>query len=249
MIEIFSYNLSYLELSILAAVGVLIGMAKTGVQGMNMIAVPLLAIIFGGRESTGIMLPILIFADFFGVRHYHQHAEWHHLRRLLPLAFIGVIIATISGAYINDEIFLRIMAVIIILSLVIMIWREKSKPEVPTSIWFVVIAGVAGGFTTMIGNLAGSVMALYLLAMQIPKNHMIGTAAWFFLVINISKLPFHIFVWETITFQSFLLDVMIIPAIALGAFLGIRITKLISEEVFRLFVICMTAVGVVAMIL
>ena len=214
-----------------------------------MISVPILAIIFGGKESTGLMLPILIFGDLFGVKHYHQHADWSHLRRLLPLALIGVVAATLIGNYIDDDVFLKVMAVIIFLSLMIMIWREKSKAPIPGSKWFVVVMGVCGGFTTMLGNLGGSVLALYLLAMRLPKNVFIGTAAWFFLVINVAKIPFHIFIWKTITVQSFLLDTILIPGIAIGAYLGIRITKLIPEKEYRIFIIAMTALAAIVMLL
>jgi uncharacterized protein len=229
--------------------GLLCGMAKTGVRGVNMISVPILAIIFGGKESTGLMLPILIFGDFFGGKHYHPHADWYHLRRLLPLAVIGVIVATFAGNYINDDAFLNVMAVIIFLSLSIMIWREKSKAQIPDSKWFVIVIGICGGFTTMLGNLGGSVLALYLLAMRLPKNVFIGTAAWFFLVINVVKVPFHVFVWKTITLQCFLLDTMIIPGIAIGAYLGVRITKKIPEKEYRIFIIGMTALAAVVMLI
>lgn len=108
--------------------------------------------------------------------------------------------------------------------------------------WVGALFGAVGGFTTMIGNAAGPVMAVYLLSTRIPKNSFIGTTAWFFLVINLFKFPFHIWVWETITWQSFLLNLTGLPAIALGIFIGIRVVKLIPEQAFRYFVIVMTAI-------
>ena len=92
----------------------------------------------------------------------------------------------------------------------------------------------------MIGNAAGPIMAVYLLAMRMPKNSFIGTGAWFFLIINLLKFPFHIFVWETITWSSFKLDLLAIPAIAIGIVIGIRIVNLIPEREFRYFIIVTT---------
>ena len=244
MIELFSYSLSYNELLILILVAILIGMAKTGVGGAGMIAVPLLALMFGGKESTGLMLPILIFADLFGVYHYSRHASWQHLRQLLPYAMAGVVIGTVTGSAVDEELFKRLMALIIFASIAIMVWQETRKSiEVPTSKWFVATIGIVGGFATMVGNLAGPVMMLYLLAMRLPKNQMIGTAAWFFLTINVLKVPFHIFAWETINLQSFLLDLSLVPAIAVGAFIGIRIVKVIPEKIYRWFIIVMTGLA------
>lgn len=248
MLEIFSYSFSFLDLAILISVGLLVGMAKTGVQGTTMIAVPMLAILFGGKASTGVMLPILIFADVFGVRHYHRHAKWQHLKKLLPPAFAGVIIGTLAGSYVNDTVFLKVMAAILFLTLLNMIWREKREIEIPDSAVFVAVIGIAGGFTTMVGNLAGSVMAIYLLAMRFPKNQFIGTAAWFFLIINLFKVPFHVLVWKTITLESVLLDLLLIPAIAIGAYIGIKITRSVPEKDYRIFVIVMTAIASLVML-
>lgn len=224
-------------------------MAKTGVHGAGMVAVPMLAAVFGGKLSSGILLPILCLADIFAVGYYHRHTSWVHLWKLFPWAAGGTVLGTVVGSYINDEVFKLIMAIIIFLSVAIMLWLESSKKEeVPDYFWFAALMGVAGGFTSMVGNLAGSVMALYLLSMRLPKNAFIGTAAWFFLVLNWFKVPFHVFVWKTISWDTFFFDLTLLPAIALGAYLGIMIVKRIPERTYRWFIIIMTMVAAVGML-
>ncbi len=249
VVELFSYSLSVTDLVLLAIASLFVGMAKTGVSGLGMMAMPMLAIVFGGKPSTGVLLIILIFADLFAVWYYNRHADWTLLRILLPLALAGILFGTYVGHRIDDQTFRHLMAVIIFASLGIMIWRERStEVKIPESKWFVVVIGLVGGFATMVGNLAGSVMALYFLSMRLPKHEFIGTAAWFFLVVNVVKVPFHVGVWETITVNSALLSAITLPAVALGAFLGILVVKRIPERHYRYFVIAMTGVSAVAMV-
>ncbi len=250
MITLFSYSLSFTEISIVLLVALFIGMAKTGVHGTGILAVPLLATVFGGQQSTGILLPMLMLADVMGVVYYHRHASWHHLKILFPWAALGVIVGTLVGSYINDEVFKLIMGAIILISVLIMIWLEKSshQDEVPTNKLFAHGMGIAGGFTYMVGNLAGLVMGIYLLSTRLPKNAYIGTAAWFFMVVNWFKFPFHVFVWHTISINTMLFDLVTLPVILLGAFLGIVIIKKVSEKIFRWFIIVMTLVAAMGMI-
>lgn len=249
MVTLFGYSLSLSDLLLIVLASVLVGMAKTGVSGLGMMAMPMMALVFGGKASTGVLLITLIFADLFAVWYYNRHAEWHLLRRLLPLAVAGILVGTYVGHLIDDHTFRQLMAIIIFVSLGIMIWRERvNDAKIPDSKWFVTSIGLAGGFTTMVGNLAGSVMALYFLSMRLPKQQFIGTAAWFFLVVNVVKVPFHIAVWETITVNSALLSAITLPAAALGAFLGIWVVKKIPERHYRYLVIAMTTVSAVAMV-
>lgn len=249
MIELFSFEVTIPDLIMILCVAVLIGMSKTGVHGAGMIAVPLLAAVFGGKQSTGFLLPILCLADVFGVIYYHRHTSWPHLWKLFPWAAGGTFLGTWVGNYINDEAFKLVMAVIIFVSVGLMVWLESTKKEnVPNYIWFAALMGVAAGFTSMVGNLAGSVMALYLLSMRLPKNSFIGTAAWFFMVLNWFKLPFHIFSWHTITVDSFLFNLATLPAILLGSWMGIIVVKKIPEKQYRWFIIVMTVVAAVAML-
>jgi uncharacterized protein len=247
LLTLFGFTLSSTDVLIIAAVGMLIGMSKTGVHGAGMLAVPMLASVFGGQLSSGIMLPILCLADIIGVWYYHRHAAWSHLRKLLPWALVGTIAGTFVGEHIDDKIFKIIMAVIIIASVVIMLWLERHKEDVPHSKWFAGLTGVAGGFTSMVGNLAGSVMAVYFLSMRFPKNSFIGTTAWFFMIINWMKIPFHVWRWETITVNTFLLDLLTLPLIILGAYFGITIVKSLPEKAYRWFIIGMTLLAAVVM--
>lgn len=249
MITLFSYQLSYYALGLVFVVALLTGMSKTGVHGAGMLAVPLLANVFGGKYSSGIMLPMLVMADVLGVWYYHRHASWHHLKILFPWAALGVVFATVVVEYIDDSVFKMIMAVIIIVSVVVMLWLKSGhKDDVPHQKGFAIASGILGGFTSMVGNLAGTVMAVYLLSARLPKTAFIGTTAWFFMVTNWFKVPFHVFSWHTITWNTFLLDLMTLPVIMLGAYLGIVVVRNLSEKMYRWFIITMTIVAALFML-
>jgi uncharacterized protein len=244
LVSLFSYHFTYLQFILLLSVALFIGMSKTGVHGAGMLAVPLLANIFGGQLSSGVMLPMLVLADVFGVWYYHRHASWFHLKILFPWSAVGVVMGTVVGNYIDDKIFKIIMALIIVASVVVMLWLERGhKEEVPHNKTFGVASGVLGGFTSMVGNLAGTVMAVYFLSMRLPKNAFIGTTAWFFMATNWFKVPFHVFAWHTIDINTFLLDFSTLPMILLGAYLGIVIVKRLSEKTYRWFIIVMTLIA------
>ncbi len=227
------------------ACAMFIGMSKVGVPGVSLIVVPTLAIIFGGKASTGVLLPMLMMADLFGVGYYHRHAEWKYLWKLLPWAFVGIGIALWVGEVVNDIWFKNIIAILVFVCIALMLLKDRNKGKnlFPDTWWFAATMGVLGGFATMIGNVAGPIFAIYLLAMHLPKNSFIGTSAWFFMIVNFSKFPLHIFVWETITWKTLTLDLLLLPGIAAGAFLGVWLVKKFSDKLYRTFVIIITALS------
>ena len=167
---------------------------------------------------------------------------------MLPFAFLGVLLGTYVGIFIDDAIFRQVMAGIIFLSVGIMLRNEKQPTQrTSQNLLFTAGLGMAGGFTTMVGNLAGSVMAIYLLSLNLLKNEFIGTAAWFFLIINLVKVPFHVYSWETITWDSLFLDLTVLPFIAVGALLGVQIVKRMPEKIYRRFILAMTIIAALFM--
>jgi uncharacterized protein len=242
---LFSHNLSILGLLTVIFCGLLIGMSKVGVPGVSMIVIPALAFIFGAKQSTGVLLPILIIGDFFGVGYYRRHANWKHLIKVFPWAIIGLLIALWTGNKISDEQFKKLIAILVFLSIGLMLWQDKRKEKfiIPEKWWFAALMGILGGFATMIGNVAGPVFAIYLLAMHLPKNNFIGTGAWFFMIINLAKFPLQVFVWHNIDINTLSVDLLALPGIIAGAFLGVRLVKVIPEKAYRGFIIAITAVS------
>ncbi len=221
-----------------------IGMSKAGIKGIAVINVTFMALAFGAKESTGMVVPLLILADIFAVVYYNRHTQWSYVFKVLPWMVFGLVIGVFIGKDLPESLFRIGMAVIIIITVFMMYWWDRKKIKtVPTHWTFSSSIGTLAGITTMVGNLAGAFSNIYFLAMRLPKNHFIGTAAWLFLIINVLKLPFHFFVWETITWESLVLNVKLLPGIFLGFFVGIRIIKLINEEFFRKMILVLTALG------
>jgi uncharacterized protein len=229
--------------------GMVIGMSKAGLSGLNLLFTPLMALSFGGRASTGILLPMLCVGDVFAVAWYRRNVEAKYLLKLLPSTLVGIGVGVLVGGSISDTAFRMMLGGIIAMLLVLMIWQDtrKSEPSYPHAWWFAVLAGLLAGFTTMVGNVAGAIMFMYLLSMRLPKKVFIGTAAWFFLVVNLIKIPLQLLVWNNISAATLTFDAIMIPAIAVGAFLGVVLAGKIPERAFRIFVMAMTAVAVVTL--
>jgi hypothetical protein len=239
-------------LLLLLLVALLLGMAKAGLSGLGLAIIPIMALIFGAKESTGVILPMLIFADIMAVSYYHRHAVWKHIIKILPWVTIGIIAALITGNLINDNQFRIVMLTVVWIMLILMvvndIWKKKEE-AVPHNMFFGAFMGLAGGFATMIGNSAGPVFTLYFLAMRLPKKEFIGTSAWLYLIMNTGKLPLQAIVWKNISITSLIPGLISIPFIVLGIYIGIRIVDLFSESVYRYFVIITTVVSSVLLFL
>ena len=222
----------------------LLGLSKSGIKGIGIIIVVILAFVFGEKASTGVLLPMLVCADILAVIYYNRHAQWGIIKKLIPWMIIGVLVGVWIGEEISETVFKRLMAVIILVSVLIMFYSETRKStNVPTNKWFASTTGFLAGFTTMIGNLAGPISNIYFLAMRFPKNEFIGTAAWLFFIINLFKLPFHFFVWKTITVETLVLNSVLVPVVAVGFFIGVQIVKRISNGNYRKFILIVTAIG------
>ena len=215
-----SYQLSTLQWIAICLAVFLLGISKSGIKGLGIVLVIILAFVFGEKASTGVLLPMLIAADIMAVTYYNRHANWKYIKKLIPWMVVGVLVGVWLGHFISEVLFKKIMAIIV--SVLIMFYAEQQKnPNIPTNPLFAITAGFFSGFSTMIGNLAGPITNVYFLAMRLPKNEFIGTAAWLFFIINVFKLPFHFLVWKTVSKETLVLNMVLLPVIVIGFFSGI----------------------------
>lgn len=227
----------------------IIGLGKGGLKGLDMLSVMLMAMAFGSKRSTGIVLPLLCAADVAAVYWYRRHAQWHHVRRLLPWMLAGVAIGVWAGMHMDEPLFRRIMALIIMVTIGLVVWMEGyRKGDVPHNPAFVAGTGLAAGFTSMIGNLAGAFTNLYFLAIKAAKNGFIGTSAWLFLIMNLFKLPLQAFYWKNVDVQGLKTDLRLLPALGLGFLAGAFIVSRMRDDSYRRLVMVLTFVGSLLML-
>lgn len=222
----------------------LLGIAKSGIKGLAILIVTGLALVYGAKESTGILMPLLICGDILAVIYYKRHVKWVYLIKLLPWMVAGVLIGVVFGKDLPEDLFKSGMAVIILFSVAMMYyWERKKDRKVPNHLSFAALMGMMAGFTTMVGNLAGVFSNIYFLAIKLPKNEFIGTAAWLFFIINLFKIPFHIWSWGTINPASFQISLSLIPAVILGFVFGVSIVKKIKNDRYRQLILLLTGLG------
>lgn len=237
---------------ILLAIGAMgIGFSKSGFAGVSLLHVVIFASIFGARTSTGILLPLLIVGDVFSLIAFGKDVQWKHFARLLPPAMLGVVAGSWLMSRLSEDAFKPIVGVIILLLAAMQIYR-LSKPNafehVPHSAWFAWCLGLLAGVATMLANAAGPIIALYLLAVALPKLELVGTSAWLFLTINLFKVPFSYLALDLINLQTLKVNLILAPAVPIGLLLGSWCIQKINQRTFNLLLLAFTIIASIRLI-
>ena len=176
---------------------------------------------------------MLAMTDLLAVAWYRRHADWKIVLRLLPWAFAGLALGSWTLRYVSDEAMRPLLGAIVLILAALNLLRARLAPEkIPSGSAVAAACGVTLGFTTQVANAAGPVAAIYFLAMKLPKEKYMGCSAWFFLIINWTKLP--IFLWEgRITMEALRIDLVMIPFLLIGAALGILLLSKMPQKLFE----------------
>ena len=240
------------QLTILAVSALLVGVNKSGIPGLGMLPVILLALAFDRDPgfATGVMLLMICAGDIFAVSHYRRNADWKIVIRLLPYTFLGLALGFVTLRFLNRPEHLRILIgwIILLLAAVHLVRIAFFKHAAVPSHWaFSAVVGLTAGFTTQVANAAGPVMALYLLSMKLPKDRYVGTCAWFFMIMNWTKLP--VFCFEGRVTTSVLYAVLpMLPLILLGAALGVLFVKRAPQRFFEIVIEIIVIVSAVKLL-
>jgi uncharacterized membrane protein YfcA len=235
-------------LAIAGAVG--LGVGKAGLAGMSLLHVLIYAFLFGARDSTGIVLPMLLVGDIGAVSFFHQHARWDYVRRMLPPTCLGVVTAAWFMRGLSEAAFRPTIGWIILglTSLqIVRMYRPDWFGSVPHTRWFAWTLGFLAGTTTMLANGAGPIFALYCLAVGLPKLEFVGTGAWFFLIVNAFKVPFSAAL-GLIHRQTLLFNLALTPAILAGLIGGRWIVRHVPQRIFDLLLLGFAGIAALRLI-
>jgi uncharacterized membrane protein YfcA len=231
-----------------AVAAYLVGLSKTGVPGLGVLSVAIFASVLPARESTGIVLVVLIAADIVSVIAYRRDVDWTQLLRILPWAAVGIVFGWLILGRIDGPTTQRLIGGILTVLIIVQLWRKlradpnaappdgRARPVLAAS------AGVSAGIATMVANAAGPIMILYLLAMGLPKLAFIGTSAWYFFVLNLFKVPFSMNL-GLINSGSLQISAILAPFAMGGAVTGRLIIRYIDQRLFEWLALGLTLVA------
>lgn len=207
--------------------------------------------IFPAKESIGILLPMLIVGDVFAVIFYRRSVVWKYVISLMPWVLIGTYLGFLVLGRINSEQLKPIIGSIVLIMIIIHVWRNRLGVRfnelLPQSKWFTSFTGISGGFTSMVGNAAGGIMTIYFLVKNIPKREFVGTSAWFFLIVNLIKVPFY-FKLGLINAESLAFNAWMVIPIIMGAYIGSKVLPFIPQKVFQILILGLAAIGAVRLL-
>jgi len=235
-------------LAVAAALGV--GLSKAGLAGIGLFHVVVFAFLFGARESTGYVLPLLVAGDMCAVAALHQHVRWDYVRRMLLPACLGVVLAALSMSRIGDGAFKPLIGWIVLALALMHAARLRwanwmgAVPHTRTAVW---VIGLLAGGATMLANAAGPVIALYCIAVGLPKFEVVGTLAWFFLIVNIFKLPFSAGL-GLIRAETLLVAVVLLPVVVTGVLSGRWIVHRLPQRVFDVLMLAFAILAAMRLI-
>jgi len=243
-------HFSALQWLLAALAGLGLGLSKAGLAGLSLFHVVVFAFLFGARESTGYVLPLLVSGDICAVVALHQHVRWEYVRRMLPPACLGVVLAAFSMSMISDAAFKPLIGWIVLALAAMQAARLRwsnwmgAVPHTRSAVWAI---GLIAGGATMLANAAGPVIALYCVAVGLPKFEVVGTLAWFFLIVNVFKLPFSAGL-GLIGSETLLVAAILFPAVLIGVFSGRWIVHRLPQRVFDLMMLAFAALAALRLI-
>ena len=236
---------------LLAIAGALaLGVGKAGLSGTSLLYVIIFAFLFGARESTGVVLPMLLVGDVCAVSAFHQHARWDYVRRMLPPACIGIVAAVWWMRGLSDAAFRPIVGWIILVLTALQVVRTLRPQwfgDMPHSRGFAWAMGLIAGAMTMLANAAGPVFAIYCVAIGLPKRELVGTTAWLFFIINAFKVPFS-YALGLISGASLLFNLALAPAVVAGVLGGRWIIGRIPQRLFDHLILVFAALAALRLI-
>jgi len=239
---------------VVAAAVVLFGFSKTGMPVAGVMAGPIIAAALGPAVGSGFVVPLLIIGDFMGLALYRSHADWSLIRRLVPGVLAGFVITALLFKFVDMLVVSRILGILILASVFLEIWRRRTEKDIPEdhpgieNRLAIAFFGTLTGMTTMGANAGGAAMTLYLVKMRVSMLAFMGTAAWFFLILNIIKVPFvvglHVLTWD-----SLLISLRFIPALVIGGILGAVVFRRMNPKVFTTVALALSAAAALWLII
>lgn len=168
----------------------LIGFNKAGVAGtLGPFVTVLLALSIPADDAIGLLLPILIVADWFTLAAHWRQWDTRIYLRLLAAALLGIAVGSLVIAAV-DEVTLRRIIAVTMLGFALFYAKSRSiRLDPAKSRRYAFPAGATSGLISTLAHLGGPPIVIYLMTTNLNPRRFVATSAVLFATINLLKLP------------------------------------------------------------
>ena len=221
------------EFIILAAVATFfVGASKGGLPLIGMLGVPVMALQISPVVAAGLLLPIYIISDMYGLYIYRKYYDLRNIKILVPAAAIGIAFGWATAHVTSDNLVKLLVGLIGMAYCVDAVLKAKrdlppKAADVPRGVFW----GILTGFTSFVSHAGAPPYQMYVLPQRLEKMVYAGTSTIIFAIINLMKLPPYWFLGQ-VNLESLETALYLSPIAIIGAYIGFRLTKIIPQGLF-----------------
>ena len=241
-------ELTLTQAIILALYSFSMGLERSGIRSVNMITVPTVFASLGPMAALGYTQPIVVISNCFSVARYWRDTDWHIIRSTFIAMVVGIGAGFAIGSNISTHAFKITVGCILITCMCFAIYSDLQKRHLKNMRVIIVLGWLFAaltGLSSTLGASGGPVILAYLLMLNMPKDKLIGTSAFFCFLVDIVKLPLYIFLWHNITRVTFITSLLMSPLIVLGFVLGLFFVKKFTNQSYRVFILAISFVSAI----
>jgi uncharacterized protein len=210
----------------------LVGMGKGGVPIVGMLAVPLLALVMNPVVAAGMLLPVYVVSDAFGLYAYRHAFDRRVLAILVPGAVVGVGVGWATATVVPEDAVTLLVGVIGLAFSLNLILRktmlaEPKAPQVAPGLFW----GAVTGFTSFVSHAGGPPYQVYTMPLGMTKAVFAGTSTIAFAIINAVKLVPYYALGQLNFGNLKMAAVLALPAV-IAVFAGVRLVKRMPAQLF-----------------
>jgi uncharacterized protein len=211
---------------------VMVGLSKGGLPAVGMLSVPLMALVMSPVMAAGLLLPIYVVSDGFGLWAYRHAYDKRVLAIMVPAMTIGVGFGWATASMVSEAwVTLLVGAIGAAFAANLLIRRgpvraAKTANVAPGMLW-----GGLAGFTSFVSHAGGPPYQVYVLPLRLEKAVFAGTATIAFAYVNMIKLIPYYALGQLSVSNLQVAAILAVPA-SLAVFAGVRLVKVIPEQLF-----------------
>jgi len=209
-----------------------VGSSKGGLPLIGMLAVPLMALQISPVVAAGLLLPIYIISDMYGLWIYRKSYDRRNIAILVPAAAIGIAVGWATASVTNEDVVTILVGLIGLAYCIDALLKARrnlppKSADVPRGVFW----GSLTGFTSFVSHSGAPPYQMYVLPQRLEKMVYAGTSTIVFAIINLLKLPPYWFLGQ-VNLASLETALLLSPLAIIGAYVGYRLTLILPEKIF-----------------